>query len=454
MKKRIVTSALAVAVVMALAAALTACEIGVAVNEPPPQTQKAETMAARYTAGVTLNTTDHTAYIMGDGSGYFNPDSDMTRAEIAVILYRLLSGTVPATVSYSDVPADSWYAGAAVQLGSLGVLRAGESTFRGDERITRGEFVNCIAAFFPPRTDTVQFSDVSPTYQYADAILSCRAYGWLSGYADGSFHPEQPISRSEAVAILNRALGRSGDTAVITANRPALFLDVPVNAWHYYDVMEATVSHTYTASAAGRERWFAYKETDTGLPADFRTEGLHLYQGWSFYYSAAAKDILRDYADDGFPFDADGHFTTGDAWIDQQLREIVLSQTNLSMSREEMLKAFFAYCRDNYRYLKWNHYNAGDTSFTLDAARQMLSNGRGNCYCYASVFWYLARWLGYDAKIISGYMYSGAHSWVEIDGYIYDTQLEWRYVRDWGRTQYLWHFYHLVDSKNEIKYRK
>ena len=51
-------------------------------------------------------------------------------------------------------------------------------------------------------------------------------------------------------------------------------------------------------------------------------------------------------------------------------------------------------------------------------------------------------------------MYSGDHAWVEIDGYIYDTQLEWRYVRTWGRTQYLWHFYHLVDSKNEIKYKK
>ena len=84
----------------------------------------------------------------------------------------------------------------------------------------------------------------------------------------------------------------------------------------------------------------------------------------------------------------------------------------------------------------------------------MLSKGRGNCYCYASVFWYLARWIGYDAKIISGYMYSGDHSWVEIDGYIYDTQLEWRYYHDWGRTQYLWHFYHLIDTKNEIKYRK
>lgn len=454
MTKRIATFTLAMAAVISMAMALTACRAGAAVNEPSLQARKAEPLAVKYTANVTLDAADHIAYITGDGAGYFNPNAGMTRAEIAVILYRLLSEHVPVTVSYTDVPADSWYADAAAQTGSLGLLRAGESTFRGEEYITRGEFVNCIAAFFPQRTDAAQFVDVSPTNPYADAILSGRAYGWLSGYTNGTFDPEQPILRSEAVAIFNRALGRGGDGASITANHPALFLDVPASAWYYSDVMEATVPHTYTISTAGAEVWDSFTQADTGLPADFRTDGPHLHQGWSYYYSADTKDIVRNATKDGLTFDADGRFTTGDAWVDQQLREIILSQTDPSMSGEEMLKALFAYCRDTYKYLKWNHYDAGDTSFVLDAAQQMLSKGRGNCYCYASVFWYLARWIGYDAEIISGYMYSGAHSWVEIDGYIYDTQLEWRYVHDWGRTQYLWHFYHLVDSANEIKYRK
>ena len=437
MAKRIITFILALAAVMTLS-----------------QTALAAFPAAWPAAGVTLNTTDHIAYITGDGAGRFNPDSNMTRAQVAVILYRLLSGKAPVTVSYTDVPANAWYADAAVQLGSLGVLRAGESTFRGDEQITRGEFAHCIASFFPLRTGAMQFSDVWSGHKYADAILSGRAYGWLDGYADGTFRPEQPIRRCEAVAIINRALGRFGDKLLIAHRHPGLYLDVSPDAWYYYDVMEATLPHKYTDKWSSGETWSEWQEADTGLPADFRTQGFHLYDGWSYFYDSSVEDIVRGGTKNGFTFDADGHFTTGDAWVDQQLREIILSQTNPSMTRDKMLRAVFAYCRDHYKYLKWNYYRAGDTSFTLDAARHMLSTGRGNCYCYASTFWYLARWLGYDAKIISGAVLGGPHSWVEIDGYIYDTQLEWRYVRDWGRSQYLWTFYRLRDSKDTFRYRK
>ena len=468
MKKRIIIIALALITVTALA--LTALVMVPAAgtgdhsmsrdsNETQSQpvdqegSETGQLPEAEPTVSVTLNTTDHIAYIMGDGAGHFHPDSNMTRAEIAVTLYRLLSGKVPVTVSYTDVPVDSWYADAAVQLGSLGVLRAGESTFQGDGHITRGEFVHCIAAFFPPRADAEQFPDVRSGHKFEAAILSGRAYGWLDGYADGTFRPEQPIQRSEAVAILNRALGRTGDTANIEANRPALFLDVPVDAWYYDDVMEATVPHTYI-SGTGAESWASFTQTDTGLPADFQTQGFHLYQGWCYYFNPDTKDIFRACTNDGFTYGADGHFTSGDDWVDQQLREIILSQTDSSMTGEEMLRALFAYCRDHYKYLKWHTYSAGDTSFTLEAAQQMLSTGRGNCYCYASTFWYLARWLGYDAKIISGSLPGGPHSWVEIDGYIYDTQLEWRYVHDYGRSQYLWAFYHRSPSKSSPRYRR
>ena len=423
---------------------------------PPPDHAAPEVrpLKAEPAAGVTLNTKDHVVYVTGNGSGYFNPGDHMTRAQIAVVLYRLLSEKAPVTVSYPDVPENSWYTDAALQLGSLGVLRAGERTFRGDEYITRGEFAHCIAAFFPMRTDAKQFSDVPSTYRYADDILSCRAYGWLTGYSDGTFRAEQPIQRCEAVAFINRALGRTGDRECIEKNRPALFLDVPVNAWYYYDVMEVAVPHSFTAGGDGTEKWTAYEEAGTSLPKDFRTQGFHLYQGWCYYYSTATKDIFRSRTVSGFTYDADGHFTTGDTWVDQQLREIILSRTDPDMTRDQMLRALFAYCRDNYKYLRWNIYSAGDTSFMLDAARHMLSTGRGNCYCYASVFWYLARWLGYDAEIFSGAVLGGPHSWVEIDGYIYDTQLEWRYVHDWGRSQYLWTFYHLQDSRDTYRYRK
>ena len=158
-------------------------------------------------------------------------------------------------------------------------------------------------------------------------------------------------------------------------------------------------------------------------------------------------------SDDGIN-DAGSDYTTGDTWVDGELRKIVRSQTNSNMTKEEMLKALFAYCRDTYQYLKWNTYDAGDTGFTLDAARQMLSAGKGNCYCFASVFLYLARWIGYDAEIFSGTVLGDPHSWVEIDGYIYDTQLEWRYVHDWGYSGYMWEFYRLKDPNDTYRYRK
>ena len=473
MRKRIVTFTLALT--MALAAMLTACgkpasATGLPNELPTQQAGPANTQTTQQvgfvnakpsptlkpgpSAGVTLITDEHISYIVGAGSGLFSPNKYITRAEAAVILYRLLADTVPVTVTYSDVPESSWYFEAAGQLGSMGVARPNESTFNGNEYLSRGEFISYIACFFPMRTDAEQFPDVPSDYAYRDAILSARAWGWVVGFTDGTCGPNNTIRRSEAVAIINRALGRTGDTASIAADRPALFLDVPVTEWYYTDVMEATVAHTFTVTDSGAEKWTASTPSDPGLPKDFRTEGIHFYQGWSYYYSEETKDIFRNRTVSGNTYDASGHFTTGDTWVDEQLRSIVLSQTDSGMTREEMLKAFFAYCRDTYKYLKWNYYDTGDTSFTLDAARQMLSTGRGNCYCYASVFFYLARWIGYDAKIISGSLVDGPHSWVEINGYIYDTQLEWRYYHDKGRTQYLWYFYHLSPSKSKIKYIK
>ena len=417
---------------------------------PPPQTP----WTGKLTADVTLITDEHIAYITDIESGMFFPENNITRGEAAVILSRLLSDTVPVTVSYSDVSANSLYAKAAGQLGSLGVIRPNERTFKGDEVITRGEFVSYIACFFPVRTDAEQFPDVPADHPYAAAILSGRAWKWLSGGSNGTFNPDGALRRYEVVTIINQVLGRTGDPERIAEERPALFLDVPVTKWYYSAVMEAAVPHTFTAGEDGTETWTDCSQTDTGLPKDFRTEGFHLYQGWRYYYSEETKDIVRDRTVSGYALDADGHFTTGDTWVDGELRKIILSQTKPDMTRDEMLKAFFAYCRDTYKYLKWNTYDTGYTGFTLTAARQMLSTGRGNCYCYASVFWYLARWIGFDAKIFSGGVLGGPHSWVEIDGYIYDTQLEWRYVHDWGRTQYLWTFYHLKDTTDEFRYRK
>ena len=105
--------------------------------------------------------------------------------------------------------------------------------------------------FFTPRTDAVQFSDVSAASPYAPYILSARAWGWVEGFSDGTLRPDQLITRAEAVTILNRALGRSADVSYLAQAYPAgLYLDVPTGSWAYAEVMEASVAHQ-----PHRRRW-------------------------------------------------------------------------------------------------------------------------------------------------------------------------------------------------------
>ncbi len=402
--------------------------------------------------GVALKIGDHSPYMTGSGSGLFSPDAPITRAEAAVLLERLSSGTAEVTVEFSDVPAEAWYRDAALQMGSLNVLGDDDGTFKPKANMTRKEFAVCVSRFFRLRNDAELFTDVSPDDEDACWLISGRAWGWLNGTGDGTLHPDENITRSEVAALMNKALGRTGDREYVQANKPGLFLDVPVSSWYYSDIMEAVTPHEYLLDDAGVETWTGFTAPDTGIPADFRTEGWHLYDSWEYYYDAASGDILRDTTKDGRMINAAGHFTTGDSEVDAGLRNIVKTCTNDSMNQLEKLKALYAYVRDSYWYLKRQNYPYGDTSFTLPAAKVMLETGRGNCYCFASVFYYLARWIGYDAVIYSGTLEArrAPHSWVEIafDGvpYIFDTQLEWRMVHDRGRTSYYWYFWFYRDS--------
>lgn len=440
---------------MLLPAAITAHAARHSVDQTAASEDGGLTIAP--SAGVALVSDPHIAYISGNGTGYFQPDNGISRAEAAVILYRLLEAEVTVTVSYTDVPAGSWYYDAAVQLGSLGIIRPNETTFQGSVLLTRGEFLRYLACFFPLRTDAQQFFDVSPQDENAAAILSARAYGWLEGYGDGRVGPDDILTRYQAVALINRALGRSGDHTLADAGHPALYLDVSPSAWYYYDVTEAAVPHEYSDKRDDGETWASWEVVNTGLPDDFRTNGFHLFDGWSFFYSDDTHDILRSCTEDGFTFDAQGHYTTGDSWLDAQLRDIILSKTTASISQSDMLRALYAHVRDDYKYLSWDLFPTGDTSFIESAARQILSTGRGNCYCYASLFYYLSRWIGFDTKIYSGtagFSQWLPHCWTEIDGLIYDTQLEWRYIYRDKDSSYYWWFCGIQDGKGGWIYRK
>lgn len=399
-------------------------------------------------AGPNLIADQHITYMSGD-SGLFRPNGDISRAEAAQILYRLLPEHPDITVSYSDVAQTDWFAQAALELGSLGVIRPNEETFLPQEKLSRSELVRYIACFFPPRTDAEQFSDIPEDHPDAACFLSARAWGWLGGFEDGTARPDQPVTRAEAAVLINRALGRVPDSTYIDANRPAFYLDVQPGIWYYYDVMEAVVPHEHTETDT--EHWTSH----TAVPCDL-TEGFHWLDGWAYYYSVSRGDIVRNDFMGTFAFNPAGHFTSGSDELDAKLRDIYLTQTNDSMTREEKLRALYLYTRDSFTYRRRPAYAFGAADFMQTDALNMLNTGYGNCYCYASVFWYLSRWLGYDAKIYSGTVGSNRqpHSWVEIDfygtDYIFDTELEMAY-RKKGRYEINLYKYIDVDGWRYVR---
>lgn len=135
----------------------------------------------------------HRAYMIGYDTGLFGPESNITRAEVAQVFYNLLlEHKNDLSVQFSDVTAQAWYYNAVAELTKSGVIRGYEDgTFRPDQAITRAEFTAIAARFAKISTDrTVDFSDVSVNMWYYDAVRTAISYGWVTGYEDGTFRPE------------------------------------------------------------------------------------------------------------------------------------------------------------------------------------------------------------------------------------------------------------------------
>lgn len=174
----------------------------------------------------------------------------MTRAEVAQMFYNLLrSKNVSGGETFSDVPADAWYATAVRALSGLGAIKGyGDGTYAPAKAITRAEFVTIAARFADRTTGTVTFSDVSESHWAYDTIGQAAYYGWVQGNEAGGFRPDAPITRAEAVRIVNTMLGRGGDKSYIDAHSAALrqFPDVGPGHWAYYEIAEAANAHGYT----------------------------------------------------------------------------------------------------------------------------------------------------------------------------------------------------------------
>lgn len=214
-----------------------------------------------------LNSTVHFAYVTGYSDGTVRPAANITRAEVATMFYRLLTSEhrdaiFTAKGSFTDVNSEDWY-NKAVSSMANGKYITGytSSIFGGDRAITRAEFVAIASRFMDAKDSTKTFSDVPASFWAADYISTAVAYGWIDGYPDGSFKPNQPITRAEAIKIINTMLGRGTDAAGVMTGLKTWSDNADAGAWYYYDIVEATNDHTFTG-ARPSEKW-------TGLKLDY-----------------------------------------------------------------------------------------------------------------------------------------------------------------------------------------
>ena len=200
-----------------------------------------------------LNHRDHMAYVSGYPDGTVRPNASVTRAETATMLYRLLTDArreeiETAVIPFHDVTPTSWYAQAVAAMANGGYITGYEDgTFGGNKPITRAEFVAMLVRFIGLEEAQCSFTDVSRTHWAYEHIATATAAEWIGGYPDGTFGPSRSITRAEAMTIINRVLDRGVNEESALPDFK-VWPDNPETAWFYYEVIEATNDHEYTGS--------------------------------------------------------------------------------------------------------------------------------------------------------------------------------------------------------------
>ncbi len=208
-----------------------------------------------------LNTADHFAYVQGYPDGTVKPAGNITRAETAAILFRLMDDASRKTYystksGFRDDASGSWYNTYVATLNNAGVITdSSNGCFRPNEAITRAELAAMLAKFSETTGAANYFNDVSAKYWAANAIAICAKLGWINGYPDGTFRPDKNVTRAELMAMINRATGRAPKSADAFLPGMKTWIDNTADKWYYLDVQEATNSHSYTVK--GSETWTA-----------------------------------------------------------------------------------------------------------------------------------------------------------------------------------------------------
>ena len=216
-----------------------------------------------------LNGDDHYAYIVGYPNGNVEPNGNITRAEVATIFFRLLTEEVRTanstqSNSLSDVTRGQWFNHAVSTLSSMGIVKGhNDGTFAPNAPITRAEFAAIAARFDDKNTDmSSKFTDIASHWAKNEIGIAANK-GWINGYPDGTFRPNQYITRAEAMTLVNRVLNRLPENSSDLLDSMIKWPDnSDASAWYYLAVQEATNSHAYSDKSKDDkyEKWTTIRD--------------------------------------------------------------------------------------------------------------------------------------------------------------------------------------------------
>lgn len=204
-----------------------------------------------------LNGEDHYAYLLGYKDGTVRPNANVSRAETATIFFRLLNADIrdenlTAENTFTDVVDGQWCNKSVSTMAKLGIVKGRTAEiFDPYAPITRAEFAVICARFDTKQTNgNNNFSDISGHWAEAE-IKRAAALGWIAGYADGTFRPNDYITRAQAVTMINRVLHRLPEKESDLLANQIVWPDNPETFWGYLAIQEATNSHEYERKADG-----------------------------------------------------------------------------------------------------------------------------------------------------------------------------------------------------------
>ena len=208
-----------------------------------------------------LNNDNHFAYIVGYEDGTVRPNANISRAEVAAIFFRLLKDDVrddnlTANSVFTDVALGKWYNKSISTMAKIGIVKGRTAnTFVPNAPITRAEFAAICSRFDRSNVEIKSdFNDISGHWAEKE-IRRAASLGWIQGYTDGSFKPDQNITRAEAASMINRMLHRLPETVEDLLDGMIQWPDNQPSDWYYINMQEATNSHDFNQKGEIHEHW-------------------------------------------------------------------------------------------------------------------------------------------------------------------------------------------------------